>query len=139
MGNRRGGRDNCDPGFLAVLLEAPRKGDQPRYFLITDGFARISSDRQADSSWERRKQPTCSYASHFLSETEINKDEVGEARPRRAASVNCWAPVTFLLSGSTALQRACTGRGGERGWSCPFPALAHPALGQGDTLGLRLG
>ena len=73
MGNRRGGRENCDPGFLAVLLEAPRKGDQPRYFLITDGFARISSDRQADSSWERRKQPTCSYASHFLSETEINK------------------------------------------------------------------
>lgn len=84
----RGGRENCDPCLPAVLLQAPRKGDQPRYFLITDGFARISSDRQADSSWERRKQPTCSYVSHFLSETEINKDELREVRLRRAASVN---------------------------------------------------
>lgn len=36
--------------FPVVLLEVARKADQAQYFLITDGFARINSDRQADSS-----------------------------------------------------------------------------------------
>lgn len=32
-----------------------RNGDQPQHFLITNGFARMNSDRQADSSWGNSK------------------------------------------------------------------------------------
>lgn len=65
--------------FLAVLLEATSKGDQPQYFLSTDGFARLNSDRQADSSWGRSRAKHMFISVYSLSEREANTDEVGEA------------------------------------------------------------
>lgn len=50
------------------------------------------------------KQTTCSYVSHSLSEVEANMDELGEAVPQGAASVNRHAPVTFLFSGSSEVK-----------------------------------
>lgn len=74
--------------FLAVLLEATSKGDQPQYFLVTDGFTRLNSDKQADSSWGRSKENHMFICVYSLSEIEANTDEVGEAISGDAASVN---------------------------------------------------
>lgn len=56
MGNRRGGRERCDPCFSCSSVGGSKeRGDQQQYRLIADGFARINSDKQADSSWRRSK------------------------------------------------------------------------------------
>lgn len=55
-GELGGGRqeDVCNPD---TSCDSPSEEMEPtnEYFLIPDGFARISSDRQADSLWGKEK------------------------------------------------------------------------------------
>lgn len=51
------GRNMCAIQTLPVIFFSPSAEREPtnEYFLIPDGLARISSDRQADSLWGKEK------------------------------------------------------------------------------------